>query len=333
MLMGKYVLGKSRRKKRRWPFAFIPLASIVFLNYIYLGTAVKDPPAATATAAPTAKTIAANPESQPKIIKQLPWPSYGQAAYGATDDGVLAQSNSDSQAVPIASLAKVITALVVLDKKPIALGEQGPTITLTDKDVALYQDYLAKDGTVVPVQAGEQISQYQAMQAMILPSSNNMADSLAIWAFGSVEKYNAYANDLLKKKGLIKTTVADASGYSPMTMSTADEMVKIGILYLQNPVLREIASQTEATIPYAGRIKSYHASVNDGTVIGLKIGYTEEAGRTFLAADITNETKGGVSVAAVLGAGSMQILLRDVKALLLSGANEHDQLDGRPASQ
>lgn len=270
------------------------------------------------------KPVEAAPISQPMIENPLLWPEYGQAAYGSLDDGVLATSNA-AKPVPIASLAKVITALMVLEKKPLAPGEQGPMITITEADEELYREYIRKDGTVVQVKAGVQISQYQALQAMLLPSANNMADTLAIWAFGSVDAYNEYANKRLQEMQYGKTRVADASGYSSASVSTADEMVRLGILYLQHPVLREIAGQTEAYIPFTGRIPSYHAAINDGQIVGIKIGFTEEAGVTFIAADLRNSNH-EISVAAVLGAEDNATILRDIKSLLQSGGVEHDKL-------
>lgn len=269
--------------------------------------------------------VADAPMPQPKIENPLPWPVYGQAAYGSVDDGVLAQSSEAAEPVPIASLAKVITALMVLEKKPLAPGEQGPMIMLTEADEELYREYIRKDGTVVQVKAGVEISQYQALQAMLLPSANNMADTLAIWAFGSVEAYSEYANTRLRELQYRKTTVADASGYSPASVGTADEMVRLGIQYLQHPVLREIAGQTEAYIPFTGRIPSYHAAINDGQLVGLKVGFTEDAGVTFIAADLRGSDH-EIAVAAVLGADDHATVLRDIKTLLLSGNQEHDKL-------
>ena len=115
------------------------------------------------------------------------------------------------------------------DHRPIAFsdknrspGQQGPTITLSASDVALYNAYVAQQGSVVPVAAGEQISQYQMLQAIMLPSANNMADSLAIWAFGSLDAYATYANNYVARLGLSATHIgSDASGFAPNTISSA----------------------------------------------------------------------------------------------------------------
>ncbi len=163
---------------------------------------------------------------------QLPWPAYGQSAFGAVGYGVLATNNTETP-VPIASIAKTITALAILQKKPLQIiGQQTaptlPLITLTDTDVQFYRDYLAKDGSVVPVTSGEQISEYQALQAILIPSANNIAETTARWAFGSIDEYVAYANQFVKTLGMSHTHVADASGFSPQTTSTAEDLVLLG---------------------------------------------------------------------------------------------------------
>jgi D-alanyl-D-alanine carboxypeptidase (penicillin-binding protein 5/6) len=272
------------------------------------------------------KPVSAAPNDQAKIDLPLRWPDYGQAAYGAPDKDILAVSDDSAQPVPVASLAKVITALAILKKKPLQPGQQGPMITITEADEQSYRDYLAKNGTVVPVKIGEQISEYQALEAMLLPSGNNIADSLARWAFGSVDDYNIYANDMLKNLDISNTIVADASGYSPLTKSTAADMVQLGILYIRDPVLLEIASQTETNIPFAGIIQNYNSTINGDGILGLKIGYTDEAGRSFLVADIRGSDNKEVSVVAVIGADNLQKAMKDAKRLLQTGNSAHDLL-------
>jgi D-alanyl-D-alanine carboxypeptidase (penicillin-binding protein 5/6) len=100
---------------------------------------------------------------------------------------------------------------------------------------------------VVKVAAGEQISEYQALQAMLLPSANNMADSLARWAFGSPADYVTYANGIIKKMGLSHTVVGNTNGFDDTTTSTADDLVMIGLQAMRNPVIADIVSQSTAS--------------------------------------------------------------------------------------
>ena len=116
---------------------------------------------------------------------RLPWPAYGQGAYGVAGGPVLA-THGVQKPVPTASVAKLITVLCVLKKLPLTPTTDGPTITLRKSDVAIYDKYVAEDGSVVPVRAGQRISERTALEAILLPSANNIADSLAIYAFGSL---------------------------------------------------------------------------------------------------------------------------------------------------
>ncbi len=213
----------------------------------------------------------------------LPWPASGQGALGAQGYGVL-ETHGDATPLPIASTAKVITALAVLQKKPIAAGSQGPMITLSQKDVDLFDYYYLNNGSVAQVQAGEQITEYQALQAILLPSANNLADTLAIWAFGSINSYTAYANNMVRSMGLTQTKVGDATGFNDDTFSTASDMVKLGLTAISNPVIAAIAAQPSADLPVAGTVQNVNWLLGQDGVVGIKTGNTDKAGGCYLFA-------------------------------------------------
>lgn len=263
----------------------------------------------------------------------IPWGNNQFAAYSVPKDSFVKTSRPTEKQVPIASLAKVITVLAILKEKPLEPGQQGPEITITDKDVALLSQYAQKGGTTVPVEAGEKISEYQAIQAILMVSSNNMADSLAIWAFGSMDNYTKYANSMLKEMGLKNTIVADdASGFSPKTVSTASDMTKIGYLYMENPILKEIALQKNAKVPVAGKIPNHNDFFNENGMVGIKFGNTDEAGKCFLAASIRTTESGEeeVAVTAVLGSSDYDVAAKDAEAILKAGNKNHDYLIKNP---
>ncbi len=248
----------------------------------------------------------------------LPWPTQGQAAIGTSDSGVLAVSSADAASVPIASVAKVITALAVMRQKPFAAGQPGGTLKLDDQDVSFYNEYIAKGGSVTPVNFGQELSEYDAMQALLLPSSNNMADSLVKWAFGSMDAYKAYANAMLKDYGLTHSSVDDASGFSPQTVSTASELVILGRKLLGNDVLASIVAKRETTIPIAGTIQNVNRLLADPSVIGIKTGNTDEAGGCLLfAAKHTVDANHEVTIiGAIAGSASITAVFTESAALL-----------------
>jgi D-alanyl-D-alanine carboxypeptidase (penicillin-binding protein 5/6) len=264
------------------------------------------------------------PESKPIKIPlsdqvYLPWPAYGQAALGANGYGLL-ETHGQQTPMPIASIAKVITALSVLKQKPINVsGYQGPVITISAEDVANYNAYYLQGGSVTKVAAGEQINEYQALQAMLLPSSNNLSDTIARWAFGSIDNYVNFANQYMKQLGAKQTSVADASGISSSTVSTAEDLVKIGLVATQDPTISEIVKQEAAEIPVAGIIRNVNWLLGTDGVVGIKTGNTEQAGGCYLFA--ANRKVAGETIqtlGAVLGAHDLNTAIADAHKIIVA---------------
>jgi D-alanyl-D-alanine carboxypeptidase (penicillin-binding protein 5/6) len=241
--------------------------------------------------------------------QSLIWPTSGQSAVGILDSKVL-DTHGLQTPVPTASTAKLITALMILKAKPLSVGEQGPTITLGPADVAIYNAYVAEQGSVVQVQSGEQISEYQMLEAMLLPSANNMADSLAIWAYGSLADYSEAANQYIHYDlGLNQTTVgADASGFLPSTTSTAGDLVKLGEDVMNNQILAGIVSQTSvAGIPVVSTVKNVNSLIGVDNIIGIKTGNTDQAGGVFVgAAKVNVDGNNVIIVTANAGAPTLR---------------------------
>jgi D-alanyl-D-alanine carboxypeptidase (penicillin-binding protein 5/6) len=216
------------------------------------------------------------------------WPGAKEAAVGTAEYGTLA-SNGAQTPVPIASVAKVMIALAILRERPFDKGEQGDMLTLTQ-------------------------------QALMLPSANNIADTLAIWAFGSVDAYTDYANSYANTLGMKSTHFADASGYDPATVSSAVDLVKLGQRAMQNAVISDIVSQETATIPVAGTIRNVNRLLDDGDgFVGIKTGNTDQAGGCLLFAAIYPKGDQTVTIiGAVLGSSDLTQALRDSSGLLAS---------------
>ncbi len=93
----------------------------------------------------------------------FPWPAQGEAALFVDGIGQVGSFGGQSP-LPMASTAKMMTALLVLEDHPLALNDPGPTITVTRADVNTYYADRNQGESVLPVAAGEQISQYQLLQ-------------------------------------------------------------------------------------------------------------------------------------------------------------------------
>lgn len=262
--------------------------------------------------------VSYSPPSKPATAVALEWPEYGEAAIGAPGYGVLA-SHGPQKALPTASLAKVMTALAVLRQRPLAVGEQGPDIIITQADVDSYHNFVAGDGSVVGVALGEHISEYQALQAMLLPSSNNMAVTLARWAFGSVEAYTKYANSFAKQQGLDSIHITDPSGYDPATVASARDLTLLGSLAMLNPVFAEIVAQPDAKIPVQGTVNNYNFMLGKDGNIGIKTGNNDGNNGAFLFAS-KQQVAGQemILVGTIMGGPDLTTALKDSGPLTLS---------------
>lgn len=169
----------------------------------------------------------------------------------------------------------------------------------------------------MPIELGENLSEYQALQAVLIASADNIADTLATWAFGSIENYLTYVNKMVKEMGLDQTNLADTSGLSPQTVSSAQNLVEIGEKILEEPVLAEIVNQKEANFPLAGILKNYNSILGEEGVVGIKTGTTDEAGGCLLfASKKTINNQNVTLIGAILGAENRAKVLQDTKTFL-----------------
>lgn len=202
----------------------------------------------------------------------LPLPSVGASAVAVDGLGLVAGRGVDER-FSTASLAKVILALCVLEKEPLKLGQQGRTFTLTTPDIEIYNQALSMNASTLGVVNGEKLTEYQTLQALMIPSADNVADSLARWVFGSHQAYAAYASAWLRAHHLDHTVIGgDASGLHVGTTSTARDLVALGLIAMHNPVLASIASQRGATFPVVGFKANYNTVLGQGGISGFKTG-------------------------------------------------------------
>lgn len=300
---------KTQRRKRR-SFGIVP--AVLFMVGIYVLVVAVMP----LRALQVESSYTTLPE---KPASKLMWPGYGQAAIGAVGYGLLS-NQGDQKPLPTASVAKVFTALAVLKERPIIAGQQMPMLTMTTADVSKYREYAAQGQSVIAVEAGVQLTEYQALQALLLPSANNMAETLTIWAFGSTDNYLKFANPFAKTLGMNNTHIADASGFSPQTVSTAVDLAKLAEIAMNHPIIAEIVGQAQATLPVAGTVYNVNNLIGNDGVVGIKTGTTDEAGGCYMFA--VKRAVGGerdvTLVGVILGAESRSIAISDAMALFES---------------
>ncbi len=244
----------------------------------------------------------------------LAWPEGTEDAIGVAGLGVLAQSPSQTPE-PTGSVAKVMTALVALQKLPLAPGRQGPSITITGADQALQEQAAAAGESTVPVTAGEMLTEYQVLQGMLIPSGNNLAVLLADWAFGSTGAALTAMQAEAQALSLQGSDFTDPSGFDPTTVSTPADLVRLGTKAMRNPVIAEIVAQSEVTLPVAGTLKNVNSVLGQASIVGIKTGNTAGQQGAFLYAAQDASARGAMVVGAVMGEGSLGQALRDGVAL------------------
>ena len=231
-------------------------------------------------------------------------PGFGQWSV-ALNGKVVAESSMDTEIKPIASTAKMIMALAVMEKKPFALGEAGETITITPELYNNYIWYNTNNGSTSKVALGEEISEYDALTSAMLPSSNNMADTLAIWAFGDIDSYREYATEMVRKLGASTITIGpDASGFNTKTTGTSEDLVILANTVLRQPVLAEIVGKASADVPVAGRIENTNKLLGVDGIIGVKTGYNGDESGYCLASGYKEGEE--IVTMAVMGAPARQ---------------------------
>ncbi|MFJ4063124.1 D-alanyl-D-alanine carboxypeptidase [Streptomyces albogriseolus] len=204
---------------------------------------------------------------------QIPWPDSGQAALDVDGIGTFG-SSGEQKPVPIASVAKVMTAYVILRDHPLKSGAEGPKIPV---DALAEQQSDAGQESTVNVTEGDAISEREAIEAILIASANNVARLLARWDAGSEEAFVDKMNKAAEDLGMSDTTYTDPSGLNDTTVSTAVDQVKLARAAMEQPVFREVAAMMEY-VDYKGeKHGNWNRLVGRDDVVGIKTGTTTSA--------------------------------------------------------
>jgi serine-type D-Ala-D-Ala carboxypeptidase (penicillin-binding protein 5/6) len=204
----------------------------------------------------------------------LSWPT---SAEGALDVGGVVRTSGHQVPRPIASLAKMMTAYVILRDHPLTAGESGPSITVTPTDVAIYNLDAASSGSVLAVTSGEVLTEQQALQALLVASADNIAEMLAQWDAGSITAFVAKMNATAKSLGMNQTTYTDPSGLEATTVSSASDQLVIAMRSMELPAFAAIVGLPEVTFPVGGTVQNYDYEIGHDGVIGIKTGSDSQA--------------------------------------------------------
>ncbi len=246
-------------------------------------TSVSEPsgPARSPAATVTHGARTATPGHQ--RLAAVSWPAYGVSAADISGFGVVAGPGA-TRPVAIASVAKVMTAFVILHDHPLPRGGSGPDITVQPWEAAAYPTQVRDGDSLVPVVAGERLTERQALEALLLPSADNMAWILARWDAGGQASFVARMNATARRLGMSGTSYTDPSGLDPSTTSTAADQVRLGMAAMRVPALAAIAAMPAAVVPVAGVVRNTNTVLGQDAIVGLKTGSTQAAGGCLLVA-------------------------------------------------
>jgi D-alanyl-D-alanine carboxypeptidase (penicillin-binding protein 5/6) len=248
-------------------------------------------------------------------LSSVRWPERGQAAL-ALGSGRPAAS-PDQQPAPIASLAKVMTAYLTLRRYPLSGAQDGFTITVTEDQAHVE----AHDQSVVAVRPGETLTERQLLEALLIPSGNNIAWMLAARVGGSATRFVAEMNAEARALGMDQTVYTDPSGFDPGTVSTAADQLRVFQHAMRFAVFREIVSSPTVTLPVAGTLTNYDPLIAEG--YAGKTGSDSAAGGCLaFFTDVRDGRRGVTAVGVVMGQGQGS----DTSAILAAAGDAARQL-------
>ncbi|HEX9042816.1 MAG TPA: D-alanyl-D-alanine carboxypeptidase [Trebonia sp.] len=295
---------RRRRTSRTLLTALAGLAALGCLAGLVIarphGSPSRPAPLSWPTARPGQTSTGAVTQRRPRL-GAVSWPADGTSAAYISGYGV-AEGPGATRQVPIASVAKLMTAYVILQDHPLSGTGSGPDITVQPSEAAAYPSQVADGDSLVIVAAGERLTERQALEALLLPSADNMAWILARWDAGSQAAFTARMNAAARRLGMTGTSYTDPSGLDPSTVSTAADQVRLGTAAMGVPALAAITALPTAVVPVAGVVRNYNTLLGQDGIVGLKTGSTQAAGGCLLVAAWSRASgRKTLIVAAVFG--------------------------------
>lgn len=229
------------------------------------------------------KTLTATPALAATLTiagtpKPLPWPAKGSAGLYVEGIGDAGRSGTTETPRPIASVTKVMTAYLILRNHPLAPGTSGPSLTVTAAEAAEYPRERALAQSAIPVRPGERLTQRQALEALMLPSANNIARILARWDAGTIPAFVTQMNAAAVALGMIHTRYTDPSGWDAGTVSTVDDQLKLAEIAMTIPTFADIVKMPTTKLPLVGPVRNVNKLLGKSGVIGVKTGSMTAAG-------------------------------------------------------
>ncbi|GAA5027668.1 D-alanyl-D-alanine carboxypeptidase family protein [Microbacterium fluvii] len=196
----------------------------------------------------------------------------GEDYLGDEADGIWASSGSNEPR-SIASISKLITALVILDAHPLdGPDDAGPTITFSEADHRLYDQFYVRGATIAAMPAGSTMSLRDALATILIPSASNYAVAVSSWAYGSQWAFLQATREWLRGNGLDDTTIVEPTGLDARNTSTPADLIALGKLAAADPTIAQIVATPSLSLPGPGLMVNTNDLLGVAGVTGLKTG-------------------------------------------------------------
>ncbi|MGW8482176.1 hypothetical protein ACWGJP_03515 [Microbacterium sp. NPDC055903] len=215
------------------------------------------------------------------------WPATGAAAIAV--NGGPASASSD-RAYPMASISKVVTSLMILEERPLSVGEEGERYRMTETHERAYLESVQRGESALEVPVGGDLSQYQLLEGILIGSACNYADILVERIWGDDDAFADAVASFLARQGLTGITMVEPTGIDPRNTATPAALVDLGRLALADPVVAEIVAKRSVVLPGAGRVENTNELLAEPGSLGIKTGtvdgnYNLLSARDIIAAD------------------------------------------------
>ena len=232
------------------------------------------------------------------FLPSVGWPRRGQGAYVLGNGRVTVSPHE--QPVPIASLAKVMTAYLVLKHYPLRAADSGRRFVVGQRDAVDTETRRNEDQSIVDVRAGEELTERDALMAILLPSANNIAVLVAREVDGSVAAFVAEMNHTAHALGMSHTTYTDPSGYDAGTVSTARDQLRLARPVAQDATLAAMMATRSYWLPVAGEVTNTNTLLGQDGFVGMKTGSDDAAGGCFMFRSGWHTASGDVTLIGVV---------------------------------
>lgn len=209
------------------------------------------------------------------------------------NSGRVLYSKNEYERLPMASLTKIITAIVAIENN-----------ADLDRVIEIPKEATGIEGSTIYLKAGEHLSIRDLLFGLMLRSGNDAAVALAIATSGSVDAFMTLANDFVARLGLVNTHLVTPNGlHDDNHFTSALDLARVTAYALENPTFAEIVKTQKTVIPNEFKANENRLLKNKNKLLaqfeyadGVKTGYTKKAGRCFVG----SATRNGMQLVCVL---------------------------------